>query len=227
MRGKNVVLSLSGGLDSSTLLGYLIHQGMKPYCVSFTYGSKHNKYENKAAKDVANFYDVSLIELDLSVVFGNFKSDLLLNGGNIPEGHYTDKTMGATVVPSRNIIFLSILSGLAWTVGAPYIAIGIHAGDHAIYPDCSTEFYKAMDSALYLGTDKKVQMIAPFVNIDKKEVVRTGYSLGVPFQLTRTCYKDQEIACGKCGSCVERLESFEGIGVIDPIIYEIERKSVL
>jgi len=227
MKSQYVVLSLSGGLDSSTLLGYLVHQGMRPYCVSFTYGSKHNKYENKAARDIASFYNVSLIEMNLSEVFGNFNSSLLLNQGAIPEGPYTDKTMSSTIVPSRNIIFLSILSGLAWTVNASYIAIGIHAGDHAIYPDCRTEFYKAMDSALYLGTDKKVQMLAPFVDMDKKEVVRIGHSLGVPFQLTRTCYKDQEIACGKCGSCVERLESFAEIGVTDPIIYEIERTSML
>lgn len=215
-----VVLSLSGGLDSTTVLAWLVQNDYQVICTSFYYGSKHNTYENEAAIQIANFYGVPLHHLDISGVMQGFKSDLLLKGGDIPEGHYTDQTMDRTVVPGRNIIFLSILAGLAWSVEASDIAIGIHQGDHAIYADCRREFYKAMDTAIYLGTDQRVSILAPFVETDKVGIVKWGLAHKVPFKLTRTCYKNQPLACGKCGSCVERLEAFAINKTKDPIQYE-------
>ena len=128
--------------------------------------------------------------------------------------------MKATVVPGRNIIFLSILAGLAWSVGAKHIALGIHQGDHAIYADCRQEFFKAMDLALYLGTDRNVEFLAPFLDTDKEGILQWGYQHGVPYHITRTFYKDQPIACGKCGSCCERLSAFDKVGRKDPVEYE-------
>jgi 7-cyano-7-deazaguanine synthase len=214
------VMALSGGMDSSTLLAYLLDDGHDVRCASFVYGSKHNQYEHICAKQIADYYKAPLHLFDLSSVLGGFDSDLLKRGGDIPEGHYTDASMSRTVVPGRNIIFLSILAGLAWSEGATKIALGIHAGDHAIYPDCRIEFYKAMDSAIYLGTDRRIEMIAPFVEWDKTKILQWGLPHAVPYQMTRTCYKDQELSCGKCGSCVERLEAFSCIGKIDPVSYQ-------
>jgi len=148
------------------------------------------------------------------------KSDLLKTGGPIPEGHYTDESMSATVVPGRNIIFMSILTSYAWSIGAEKIAIGIHQGDHAIYPDCRPAFLSSMKEAIQFGTDKRVDVIAPFIGFNKIVIVRRGTRIDVPYQLTRTCYKDQEKSCGKCGSCVERLEGFERNEIEDPIQYE-------
>lgn len=216
-----VVMALSGGMDSTTMLGLLLSQGHEVECLFFTYGSKHNKYEALAAQKVAAYYRVPCHgAIDLAPITKTFKSDLLLSGGNIPEGHYSDASMAATVVPARNLIFLSILAGHAWSVGAEHIAIGIHQGDHAIYADCRKEFYKAMDSAIYLGTDRRVDIIAPLIDLDKTGILEIGLPISVPYHLTRTCYKDQENSCGKCGSCVERLEAFVNVRSIDPIKYE-------
>lgn len=201
-------MALSGGLDSSTLLAFLLSGGYEVECVFFTYGSKHNQYEKIASRNIADFYDVPLYSLNLENISEFLKSDLLKSGGAIPEGHYEAPNMSATVVPGRNIIFLSIMAGIAWSKNAQYVAAGIHAGDHAIYPDCRPDFFKAMDLALYLGTDKKIEMIAPFVEWNKIDIAKWGIQNGVPYHLTRTCYKDQEFACGKCGACTERLEAF-------------------
>lgn len=220
MNNHKVVMALSGGMDSTTMLGLLIESRNNVECVSFSYGSKHNPYENEAARLVAAHYKVPLTHIDLSSVMGSFKSDLLTSGGDIPEGHYNDASMSRTVVPARNIIFLSILAGFAWSVDATAIAIGIHQGDHAIYADCRTEFYKAMDSAIYIGTDRRVEIIAPLLDEDKTDILYHGLSINVPYHLTRTCYKAQPLSCGKCGSCTERLEAFADMGIPDPIQYE-------
>lgn len=220
---KKAVMGLSGGMDSSTLLGVLLEQDYEVTVCVFTYGSKHNKYENVAAHNVTKYYKyVNVIGFDFSNLTAQFKSDLLLSGGPIPEGHYNDENMRKTVVPGRNLIFISTMAGLAESIGAEVVALGVHAGDHHIYPDCRTEFVKAADLAVYLSTDKKVQVIAPFENKDKAGILRVGYAMPtkVPYHLTRTCYKDQPISCGKCGSCQERLEAFKLIGIVDPIEYE-------
>ncbi len=217
---KKVVMALSGGMDSATLLAWLIHQGYEVECISFQYGSKHQEYENEAAIRVAAFYEAPLHVVDLSAAMSGFKSNLLKTGGAIPEGHYTDASMSATVVPARNMIFLSILAGMAESIGAQHVVVGIHSGDHAIYPDCRPLFFSAMDDAIDAATDGKVGMMAPFINWDKTKILEYGIPAHVPYQYTRTCYKDQPLSCGQCGSCVERLEAFTNIGSADPIEYE-------
>lgn len=221
-------MGLSGGMDSGTLLGYLIAQGFQVHCCIFNYGSKHNEFENAAAGNLVYYYqsetraNVDVTRFDLSMVMGKFKSDLLLSGGEIPEGHYNDENMKRTVVPGRNMIFASIMAGMAESIGAEAIALGVHAGDHHIYPDCRKEYIKALDSAVYLSSDRKVEILAPFILMDKTDILKLGYSLTpeIPYELTRTCYKHQANSCGKCGSCQERLEAFQNIGKPDPIVYE-------
>lgn len=216
-----VILSLSGGMDSTTALAWLLHRGYEVECFTFTYGSKHNQYENAAAQKVAEHYNIPFNEvIDLSGITRFFKSNLLKGQGEIPEGHYSDKTMEQTVVPGRNIIFLSILAGLAWSTKAEAIAIGIHQGDHAIYADCRIEFYEAMNKAIFTGTDGNVHITAPFLNTDKTGILKWGLEHGVPYELTRTCYKEQPSPCGKCGACVERLEAFSLNNSIDPVKYD-------
>lgn len=224
---KRVVIGLSGGMDSTTLLGHLLEQGADVHCCVFTYGSKHNKYENLAADRIISFYQgigmpVSRHFFDLKEVFSKVESNLLLSGGDIPEGHFESDVMKKTIVPGRNLIFGSIMTSVAESIGADEIALGVHSGDHHIYPDCRPEFIKAMDLAIFLSSDKKVQVTTPFVGMNKTSILELGYEQGliIPYDMTRTCYKDQTIACGKCGSCMERLEAFKNLGEKDPIKYE-------
>jgi 7-cyano-7-deazaguanine synthase len=225
---RKIVMGLSGGMDSCTLLGLLLEQGAEVLCCSFYYGSKHNVYERTAVMKIILHYKslgfpVHLFPFDLTEAFKLSSSDLLLTGGKIPEGHYNDENMKSTVVPGRNMIFASIMAGLAESVGADAIALGVHSGDHHIYPDCRAEFIKALDTAIYLSSDRKVQVITPLINHTKTTILMMGYSdfvHKVPYELTRTCYKDQVLSCGKCGSCRERLEAFEHLMIEDPIPYE-------
>jgi 7-cyano-7-deazaguanine synthase len=217
---KKIAISLSGGMDSATLLAYYHNKKYKIIPVFFDYGSKHNQYEAESAVKLANYYGYVLRFIPLGFIGETFKSNLLKTGGEIPEGHYEDKSMTLTVVPGRNMIFISILMGLAWSLEATKIAIGVHAGDHAIYPDCRPQFISDMKEAVKFGSDHKVYLEAPFLFINKTEILRMGIELAVPYHLTRTCYKSQPLSCGKCGSCVERLESFAKFGLKDPILYE-------
>lgn len=224
---RKIVIGLSGGMDSTTLLAYFLEANYEVHCCTFTYGSKHNQYENKAAFQLIEFYRaggeyVHHHFFDLSEAFKNFNSNLLKSGGEIPEGHYEGENMKLTVVPGRNLIFASIMAGLAESIGAEAIALGIHSGDHAIYPDCRPEFATALQQVLDASTEGKIKVKTPFLNMNKATILQTGYamSLRVPYELTRTCYKDQELCCGKCGSCRERLEAFGELGIKDPAQYE-------
>ncbi len=220
------VISLSGGLDSTVLLANIIAAEKKSinpseiHGVGFCYGSKHNVYENAAAKLVAEAYDIDYHLIDLSQVMGTFDSALTLPGEAVPDGHYEEESMRRTVVPGRNLIFLSILAGYAESIGADKLYIGVHAGDHFIYPDCRPEFCLAAQRAIILSSDKKVHLRTPFINDSKVDIVRLGLYLQAPLHLTRTCYKDQYIACGTCGSCQERLSAFAANNAQDPIAYD-------
>jgi len=222
-------MGLSGGMDSSTLLAYLLDKDYDVTACVFTYGSKHNAYENRAAKSIVEHYrnlgfPVAPIYMDLTEIFKPFKSDLLLSGGAIPEGHYEAENMKSTVVPGRNLMFISIMAGIAESIDARLVALGVHAGDHAIYPDCREDFIHSANNTVMLSSDGRVAITAPFQSFNKADILHAGYilenGLFPPYHLTRTCYKDQELACGKCGSCQERLEAFQKIGIVDPIEYE-------
>lgn len=213
------VLSLSGGMDSTTLLGSLL-LNHEVHAFQFVYGSKHNPYEIEAVRKLAQHYNLNIPVIDLTPAFQSIQSHLLQSGGDIPEGHYEAENMRQTVVPGRNSIFISILAGIAESIGAEKVAIGVHAGDHHIYPDCRSRFIEAMDLAVRLSSDGRVFLSAPFISMTKTDILKHGLPIGVPYHLTRTCYKDQSVACGKCGSCQERLESFAVNGIQDPLEYE-------
>ena len=218
---KKVLLALSGGIDSTVVLSMLLEKGYEVTPITFSYGSKHNEYENAAVVKIAKHYHLAEPAcIDLGLVMQHFDSDLLKSGGAIPEGHYEDESMRRTVVPSRNMIFLSILAGVAESKGIKELALGVHQGDHFIYPDCRPYFIQSMQHTIELASGGKVHTIhAPILFWDKAQIVKEGIKLHVPFELTRTCYKDQPIACGKCGSCMERLEAFAANGIEDPIPY--------
>lgn len=206
-------------MDSATLLAQAIDESEEVIPVTFIYGSNHNKFEIDFGMRFARNLKLVPYYVNVSSVFSNMRSALLGNSP-IPEGHYEEESMKQTVIPGRNTIFLAILAGIAESKGFDEVWIGAHAGDHAIYPDCRPEFLSAMGEAIQLGTDHKVRLKAPFAKMKKCDIVARGAVYDVDYSLTRTCYKHQVVACGKCGSCQERLEAFQIVGVEDPIEYQ-------
>lgn len=202
-------------MDSSTLLNY--YQTQIALAITFDYGSKHNAKEIAFAKQMCSELRIEHLIIDLKPVFLNFKSDLLLTGGEIPEGHYEDTTMKRTVVPFRNGVMLSIATGITESRGMGKIFIANHAGDHAIYPDCREDFTTAMKIAIYKGTEKNIELESPFCTWTKRQIALLGKKINFDFSKTYSCYKGGETHCGKCGTCVERKEALLGF---DHTIYE-------
>lgn len=230
MSERTYILALSGGIDSAVTLHYLLSTGACVHCILFTYGSKHNSYENQAAhaiiKHMAHTYPAKVFEhaIDLTSAMSGIESALMKGGDDVPEGHYHQKNMQKTVVPGRNLIFLSLMAGIAESMNIEntYVALGVHQGDHFIYPDCRKSFVLSAAATIHLSSDGRVGLVTPLIDMDKEQIVSTGLEFETPLHLTRTCYKDQPIACGACGSCRERLEAFELNNRTDPIQYAQE-----
>ena len=202
------VLVYSGGLDSTTLL--YEYKDSIALAVSFDYGSKHNKRELEFAAINCRRLGIRHLVIPLEFMGKYFRSDLLIGGGDIPEGSYADSNMKSTVVPFRNGIMLSIAAGLAESYELDTIMLANHSGDHAIYPDCRPEFIEGMAAAVEAGTYNGVKVVSPYCNMTKRDIALRGRELGVDFSLTYSCYKGGEKHCGKCGTCVERKEALAG-----------------
>lgn len=215
-----VCVLLSGGMDSVAALYEVLGEHEVVACLSFDYGSKHNAKEIPFAKLHADRNGITHHTIRLDFVDRLFKSDLLKSGGEIPDGHYAEKTMKQTVVPFRNGIMLAISAGYAESVDAEGLVIAAHSGDHAIYPDCREPFMQAMATAMGEGTYSKVQLLRPFIGHDKSGIAKRGVELGIDFAETWSCYKGGEIHCGVCGTCVERREAFILSALQDPTHYE-------
>lgn len=215
---KALVL-LSGGLDSSVALYDTRQKHEIIGTLSFDYGSKHNASELPMAAELAQKLGIKHEVIRLDFMNKLFKSDLLQNGGEIPEGHYEADNMKATVVPFRNGIMLAIAGGLAESIEADLLVIAAHSGDHAIYPDCREAFMTPMGQALEAGTYNGVKLFRPFIAMSKAEIVQRGTELGVDFSRTWSCYKGGATHCGRCGTCVERREAFIDAGITDPTVY--------
>ena len=220
---KKAIAIVSGGLDSVTLAYFLADSGFALHLLSFDYGQKHRK-ELEFAKICAQNLGArhSIVDLrSLTNLIGG--SALTSDEIAVPHGHYAAPNMAITVVPNRNAIMLSVAYGVAVNEGAQAVGIGVHGGDHFVYPDCRPDFigsFALMQKHAVEGFgDPDLELLAPFLNGDKTQIVREAARLGVPFEQTWSCYEGGEIHCGKCGTCVERRESFELAGVSDPTIY--------
>ena len=226
---KALVL-VSGGLDSTTCLALAVKEYGSENVVglSIFYGQRHDK-EIKAADAVCEHYKVEHITLDLSTMFQFSDCTLLQHSdGEIPEEDYAsqlEKTDGkpvSTYVPFRNGLFLSSAAAIALSKGCSKIYYGAHADDAAgnAYPDCSSDFNNAMNKAIYEGSGKQLEIEAPFIGLNKSGVVKLGLELNVPYELTWSCYEGHDKACGRCGTCIDRIKAFELNGTKDPIEYE-------
>jgi 7-cyano-7-deazaguanine synthase len=216
---KKAVIILSGGLDSTTLLYDIISKGYDVFPLSFDYNQRHKK-EIEYAKLTCEKLGLEHKIIDISFLNDIAPSTLTRNDWKVPEGHYADENMKQTVVPNRNAIMLMIATSYAIGIKATDLFCGVHAGDHTIYPDCRPEFIKAIQNVAQLCDWNKVNIHAPYLVIDKKNIVEIGKKLKVDYSLTWTCYSGKDLACGKCGSCTERLEAFNKAKMIDPLEYE-------
>jgi 7-cyano-7-deazaguanine synthase len=218
---KSVVLCFSGGLDSSVLLRKLQKEDYTVRCLSINYGQRHGIELTKAAK-LAQLFGCEHRIADLSSCKQFMGGSSQTSNIPVPEGHYEEASMKATVVPNRNMLFLAVAGAWAVSTKSEGVAYAAHSGDHAIYPDCRPEFTEAMEDALRLCDWHPVKLLRPFLYpqpFDKSDIVKLGHEMYFPFQMTYSCYKGGDYHCGKCGTCVERREAFEKAGVPDPTIY--------
>lgn len=230
---KALVLS-SGGVDSTTCLGIAIDKYGKENIItaSLYYGQKHDK-ELECARKIAEYYGVQHIEEDISNImkYASKVCSLVKGGKDIQHSSYEDQVKANeegrvdTYVPFRNGLLLSIATAYADSL-FPNEEVEIFYGAHAddatgsAYADCSPEFAEAMNKAIQLGTYNKISINRPLINMNKAEVVKTGLSLCVPYNLTWSCYEGKEKQCGRCGTCIDRKKAFELNGVEDPVGYE-------
>lgn len=213
------VLILSGGLDSTTLLYDLYSRDFDIKAVSINYGQKHKK-ELRYAEQNCQALGIEHKIINASCLNQVANSSLTRKDQNIPEGHYTADNMKSTVVPNRNMVLLSLAASYAASKGIKQVFYGAHSGDHAIYPDCRPEFVKAMNKAFAVCDWTRLELVAPYLKKNKAQVLQIGLKLGVDYSKTWTCYKGQRLACGKCGSCTERLEAFKLNSSKDPLRYQ-------
>ena len=224
---KAVVLS-SGGLDSTTLMYIIKHEGYKIYSLSFHYGQRH-LHELEAARKIADILHVEkhiVINMDLGIIGGSALTDNIPvpKPGNI---HRIKAQIPVTYVPARNTIFLSYALAWAEVIQSSHIFIGVNALDYSGYPDCRPEYIKAFEKMANLATKAGVEgsartkIMTPLINMTKAEIIKKGTELGIDYSLTLSCYDPSPDgkACGRCDSCVLRKKGFREAKITDPTRY--------
>ncbi len=218
------VVLLSGGLDSSTVLAMALDMGYEVYALSFDYRQRHSR-ELESAKKIAKYYNVphKIIKLDLRQIGGSALTDDI----DVPERKMEEieEEIPITYVHARNTILLSIAVGYAEVIDADAVFYGANAIDYSGYPDCRPEYVEAFEKCANLGTKmgvegKPIKIMAPIIHMTKAEIIKKGMELGVPYELTWSCYRGGEKACGRCDSCLLRLKGFMEAGYEDPLEYE-------
>lgn len=224
---KKAICLLSGGMDSAVSVAIAKSRGYEIYALTFNYGQRHRR-EIEGAKRLAEFFRVrehkifkiNLNEIGNSALTSNKKIpergiEEIKNSDQIPE----------TYVPARNTIMLSFALAYAEVKGVDAIFIGANYIDYSGYPDCRPEYFKKFQEMANLATrmgveGREIRIETPVIEMSKAEIIKKGFELGVPFQYTWSCYQGGEKACGKCDSCVLRLDGFKEAGFEDPVEYE-------
>jgi len=231
---KKVLVLFSGGIDSTICLALAIKKYKKKNVetIGFYYGQKNEK-ELLNSKKIIEYYGVPYKQIDISNIFKFSDSSMLKTSNkNIPHISYDEQYKNlknnedvSTNVPFRNGVMLSISTAYAISKNISEIYYGIHQEEgiaRTLYPDCDEDFNMAMNLATYLGSGKKVKVCAPLSAMLKKEIIKIGFDLKVPYELTWTCYEDGDIACGKCTACKDRIKGFKSNNKIDPLQYKGE-----
>ncbi|MCW4018780.1 MAG: 7-cyano-7-deazaguanine synthase QueC [Candidatus Bathyarchaeota archaeon] len=216
IQDKKCVVVLSGGPDSAVVAFWAKNRGYTVNCLSFKYGQIAEK-ETRQAVLIAEKLGAPIKIIDVTSLKEIFLGVTSLCDRNIA---LTSEFTQPIVVPFRNAIFLSIAVSYAAATCSNTIFYGAHGSDAANYPDCREAFYKSMEQTARLGTEMNIEIQAPFSGMPKSELLKIGKDLGVPFELTWSCYLDGEKHCGVCESCVNRKAGFKQAGIADPTEYE-------
>ncbi len=225
---EKALVLCSGGADSSTLLAKAVadHGADNVFALAVSYGQKHSR-ELRSARAIADHYGVELRLLDVGAIFADSTCSLLAHSdAAVPQGTYDEQQRDSeggpvsTYVPFRNGLFLSCAASMALSLECSVLYYGAHHDDVAgeAYPDCSLAFVEAMDRAIRLGTADELRVEAPFVSWSKADIVVLGLSLGVPYELTWSCYEGGDTPCGTCATCLDRAAAFAANGVSDPLL---------
>lgn len=225
---KKAIVLLSGGLDSTTCLAMARAEGFECYALSFDFGQKHRS-ELQAAKKIAAVLGAKKFHI-FKLPIGEFGGSALTDDKIAIQDYSADAKIPATYVPARNTIFLSVALGWAEIIGASDIFIGVNALDYSGYPDCRPEYIAAFQTLATLATkasveNKKFNIRAPLIHLNKAEIVKKGIELGIDYSMTVSCYRADKngLACGTCASCVLRKKGFQEINLKDPTQYIVEK----
>lgn len=215
------IVLLSGGIDSAVALAWDLEDGHDAYALTVDYGQQNRVEEIRAARKIAEHYHVTheVVSIDLNYVAAR----LLGNGGARTLEEL--RKLSPFYVPGRNTLFISLALAWAETLGAGRVILSANADDAKSFPDCRPEFFRAATALAHVGTVSQPSIVAPFALMPKCHVIRAGNKLGVPFQLTFTCYLPQQggVPCGTCDACILRREAFDAEdGIIDPVFYPVD-----
>jgi 7-cyano-7-deazaguanine synthase len=227
---KKAVCLVSGGLDSAVTAAIARSKGYEIYAITFDYGQRHRK-EIESAKKLAKemkFREQRVMRINLEEIGGSALTDSKIS---VPTGKGVEEIkksseIPVTYVPARNTVLLSLALAYAEVLDADAIFIGANHVDYSGYPDCRPEYFRKFQEMADLATKRavggrRITIETPIVEMNKAVIIKLGAELKVPFEYTWSCYKGGEKACGKCDSCVLRLNGFKENNLLDPILYEI------
>jgi len=216
------IVLVSGGLDSCVTAA-IANQSYKVAFLHANYGQRTEERELAAFNQIADFYKVEKrLVTDISYLKTIGGSSLIDKRMEIPHKMSEKDAIPTTYVPFRNTHMLAIAVSWAEVVGAKSIFIGAVQSDSSGYPDCRKEYYQAFNELIEVGTKPatRIKVITPLIDMDKTQIILKGSTLKVPFEFTWSCYRNEDVACGKCESCILRLEGFKKAGLIDPLTYK-------
>lgn len=231
MKRKKAVVLLSGGIDSSTTLYLAQKKGYKCFCLIFDYGQKHKK-EIHCAKNIAQ---KAKCRYEIIKFLLPWKGTSLLDKNlSIPQNRtlkHIKKEIPSTYVPARNTIFLSFALSYAEAISAEATFIGANAIDYSGYPDCRPEYFLVLQKVIHLGTKKGIEgkgikILTPLIKKTKSEIIKTGIKLGVPYNLTWSCYQGGKKPCKQCDSCILRAKGFKELGIKDPLLFTLTKNEI-
>ena len=222
-KSKTAICLVSGGMDSCVTAAIAKSENEEIAFLHVSYGQLTERHEQRAFNDIADFYKIEKrLEVSIEYLAKIGGSSLTDKTIEVSEADLESKEIPTSYVPFRNANMLSIATSWAEVLGASAIYIGAVSEDSSGYPDCRPEFYAAFEKTIATGTkpETNIKIKTPIIDLSKAEIVKKGLELNAPLQLSWSCYRSEDLACGTCDSCALRLRGFERAGEIDPIVYQ-------